>query len=222
MSEQTGGASRLCNRLLIGVTGSVAASSIPDFVVLLRRRSLVGRVDVMMTLAACRFIPPYRMRLSTGTWVFTDGFQTTDEVRVAHVQLTREADLFVIMPATANVIGKLAGGICDDLITTAAMASTCPLVVVPSMSSAMWEKPIVQRNIAVLRAAGIFIVQPAIGYEITDLQPSSGAMPSFEALIRELLAVTGHNRASPSSPTETSQPLVGAQEHAIHRRVGSE
>lgn len=222
MSEQTGGAAPLCNRLLIGVSGSVAASSIPDFVVLLRRRSLVGRVDVMMTRAACRFITPYRMRLSTGTWVFTDGFQMTDEVRVAHVQLTREADLFVIMPATANMIGKLAGGICDELITTAAMAATCPLVVVPSMSSAMWEKPIVQRNIAVLRAAGIFIVQPAIGYEITDLQPSSGAMPPFEALIRELLAVTGHNRANPSSSAETSQSLIGAQQHAIHRPVGSE
>ncbi len=194
MSDRTGGAPPLCNRLLIGVTGSVAASSIPDLVVLLRRRSLIGRADVMMTRAACRFVTPYRMRLSTGTWVFTDGFQMTDEFRVAHVELARAADLFVIMPATANMIGKLAAGICDDLISTAAMASTSPLVVVPSMSSAMWEKPIVQRNVAVLRATGIFVLQPAIGYEIADLHPSNGAMPPFETLIRELLAVTGHNR----------------------------
>jgi phosphopantothenoylcysteine decarboxylase/phosphopantothenate--cysteine ligase len=139
------------------------------------------------------------MRLSSGSWVFTDTFQIAQEVRVPHVQLTRQAELFVIMPATANIIGKLASGICDDLVSAAAVACTCPLILVPTMNASMWENPIVQRNVRILRTAGRAIVEPARGYEVADWQLSAVTIPPFDALVRQL-------RAAMQSPQRESWP----------------
>src|SRR3989304_172762 len=115
----------LINNLLLGVTGSVGVLAVPDYIKLLRE-SFAERVYVMMSHSAKKFVTPYTLRLYSGNYVFSDSFDISDDVRVPHIELTRKCDMFVIMPATANIIGKVANGICDDLISTAVMAFFVP------------------------------------------------------------------------------------------------
>ncbi len=93
------------HNLLLGVTGSVGALAVPEYIRLLRE-SIVKRVDIMMSYSATKFVTPYTLRLYSGNHVFTDSFDISDDVRVPHIDLTRRCDLFVIMPATANISGK--------------------------------------------------------------------------------------------------------------------
>jgi phosphopantothenoylcysteine decarboxylase/phosphopantothenate--cysteine ligase len=161
----------------------------PHYVLFLRQH-YVNHVRVMMSRAAQYFVTPYSMRLYTGNWVFTDSFQMRDGVRVPHVELTRAADLFLVMPADANVIGKAAGGICDDLISTAVVASPVPVVFVPSMNERMWFNPVVQANVGRLREAGYHVLEPGFGLEVADTQAMYGVMrplPEILAEVREIL-----------------------------------
>ena len=169
------------NNLLLGVTGSVGVLAIPDYIRLLRE-SIAERVHVMMSYSATKFVTPYTLRLYSGNYVFTDSFDITDDVRVPHIDLTRKCDMFVIMPATANIIGKVANGICDDLISTAVMACTAPVVFVPSMNPNMWNNKANQKNVSVLKELGHHILPPSEGYEVADMKPSFGSMPEFEVI----------------------------------------
>ena len=179
-----------CRNLLIGVTGSVGAVMMPQFMILLRK-SGVQTLRVLMSSAACRFIPPYTMRLYSGHWVYTDGFRPRDGMLVPHIELTRAADLFVVMPASADMLAKAAHGICDDLISTAIVAARCPILFVPSMNEAMWSNRLVQRNVAILREHGYAVLEPTDGYEICDLQPTYGCMPPMPRVVAEIERLLG-------------------------------
>lgn len=171
--------------LLLGITGSVGAVVMPQFVVGLRCQG-IERVRVLMSAAACKFVTPYAMQLHSGQEVFTDCFAHGEDILVPHIEVTRQADLFVVMPATANVLGKAANGICDDLISTVAVAASCPVMFVPSMNSVMWENPVVQKNIQTLRDVGHTVLEPAQGIEISNLEPTFGCMPPLTRVTDEI------------------------------------
>ncbi|TBR08549.1 MAG: hypothetical protein EPO62_06625 [Candidatus Nitrosotenuis sp.] len=165
--------------LLLGVTGSVGVLVVPHYVKLLRE-GIAENVHIMMSYSAKKFVTPYSLRLYSGNYVFTDSFDISDEVRVPHIDLTRKCDMFVIMPATANIIGKVANGICDDLISTAVMACMSPVVFIPSMNPNMWFSKANQKNVSILKELGHHVLPPSEGYEVADMKPSFGSMPEFE------------------------------------------
>lgn len=169
------------NNLLLGVTGSVGVLIVPDYIKLLRE-NIAEKVYVMMSHSAKKFVTPYTMRLYSGNYVFTDSFDISDEVRVPHIDLTRKCDMFVIMPATANIIGKVANGICDDLISTAVMACVAPVVFIPAMNPNMWFSKANQKNVSVLKELGHYVLPPSEGYEIADMKSSFGSMPEFDVI----------------------------------------
>jgi len=170
------------SNLLLGVTGSVGVLIVPHYIKLLRD-SFAEKVHVMMSYSAQKFITPYTMRLFSGNYVFTNTFNMFESIRVPHVQLTEKCDLFLVMPATANIIGKVANGICDDLISTAAIASKAPLVFVPSMSPNMWYSKANQKNIFSLKELGHFVVPPSEGYAVADMKSSFGGIPEFDTIV---------------------------------------
>ena len=169
------------NNLLVGVTGSVGVLAVPEFIRLLKR-DIAQDVHVMMSHSAQKFITPYAMSLYSGNYVFTDSFDICNDVSVPHIELTRRCDVLLIMPATANIMGKVANGICDDLISTAVMACEAPVVFVPAMNPSMWSCKANQRNLSVLKELGHQIVPPSEGYEIATMKPSFGSMPQFEVI----------------------------------------
>lgn len=146
---------------LIGVTGGIAAYKSCELVRLLVKAG--HQVRVVMSEAATHFISPTTFQALSGHPVFTDVWDARPENAMAHIELSRQADVFLIAPATADCLARLAQGRCDDLISTLAAARTCPLVVAPAMNRQMWENPPNQRNVQQLRADGVQVFGPAHG-----------------------------------------------------------
>jgi phosphopantothenoylcysteine decarboxylase/phosphopantothenate--cysteine ligase len=195
--------SRLCEKILIGMTGSVGATLLPHYVLYLRQH-YVSHVKIIMSRAAQRFITPYTMTLYSGEPVVTDLFDHNERLRVPHMDLTRNIDLLLIMPATASIISKAAHGACDDLISTAIVACEAPVVFVPSMNQAMWFNRAVQRNVTLLRDLGYYIIEPGPGHEIGDLRPTFGVMPPLEDILTQLRSIVTSQRNN--SPTTLASP----------------
>lgn len=183
----------LCERLALGVTGSPAALSMPQ-TVLMMRQGLVGEVRVMMSAAACRLLRPYTMRLFAGDWVHTDLHHPHGRALIPHLDLTAGIDLFLVMPATANLLGKAANGICDDLISTAIVASPAPVVLVPAMNETMWRSRVVQRNVRVATELGYHVIDPGIGVQLADLRAGRGVMPPLEHILDQLIDIVKAGR----------------------------
>jgi phosphopantothenoylcysteine synthetase/decarboxylase len=195
-SEQVGeirASELLCESVLVAVTGSPAALAMPQNVLLLRQ-AFVRRVRVIMSHGAQRFVPAYTMRLFAGSWVHTDTYGTTDDVLIPHLDLTKDIDLMLVMPATANAIGKAAHGICDDLVSSAVVASPAPVVLVPAMNGRMWTSRAVQNNVALARELGYHVVEPGSGFQLVDLTESTGMMPPLEQVLTELMDVVASAR----------------------------
>ncbi len=148
--------------VVLGVTGGIAAYKACELLRLLQKRGI--DVFVVMTKNACRFVAPLTFETLSGHPVATDTFERPATWEVEHIALAKRADLFVIAPATANVLGKLACGIADDMLTTTAMATRAPLLLAPAMNTGMWESAAVQQNVQTLRARGAHIVGPASGH----------------------------------------------------------
>ena len=154
--------------LVVGVSGGIACYKACEIV-----RLLVGagaRVRVIMTAGAQRFVTPLTLQTLSGQAVATDTFDLTQESDIGHIQLADSADAIVIAPATANLLGKLANGIADDLLTTVLLAARAPVVIAPAMNVHMWEHAAVQENLARLVTRGVRVVGPgsgplACGYE---------------------------------------------------------
>jgi len=142
-----------------------------------------------MTESAAQLVPVATMEAYCGGPVFVDSFEGKAERYVPHIQLTRDADVFVIMPATANIIAKAANGIADDLLSTAIIASPAPVVIVPSMNERMWFNKAVQRNVELALSHGYHVLEPARGTEIADLLPSFGAMQPIDQIIGQIANV---------------------------------
>lgn len=166
--------------ILLGVTGGIAVYKIANLASMLKKQG--ANVKVIMTENACQFITPMTFETLTAQKVYTDTFDRNFEFKVDHIELGKWADVFLIAPATANVIGKLANGIADDMLTTTALAMRCPIVVSPAMNTTMFENKVVKHNIMKLRTYGMDIILPASGH-LACGDSGAGKMPEPEMLL---------------------------------------
>lgn len=148
-------------RVVLAVTGGIAAYKAAEAASRLVREG--AEVRVVMSRAAQRFVTPLTFRTLTGRAVVSDLWTDTGLAGVVHVALADWAQVLVIAPATANIIGKLAAGIADEVVSTLALSVDVPVVVAPAMNTRMWQHPAVRRNLEVLRERGVRIVEPAVG-----------------------------------------------------------
>jgi len=148
--------------ILLGVTGGVAAYKSAQLASSLVQAG--AGVTVVMTRAARKFIGATTFQALTGRPVYTDMFRPQEHFIGEHIGLARRANLYVIAPATADMLAKLAHGVADDLVSTLALAVTCPILAAPAMNNEMWAKPAVQRNIRQVQADGIQLVGPDEGW----------------------------------------------------------
>ena len=147
--------------VVLGVTGSIAAYKIASLAS--RLVKLHADVHVIMTPNATHFITPITFETLTGNKCLVDTFDRNFQFHVAHVSLAQRADVLLIAPASADVIGKIANGIADDMLTTTVMACTAPVLISPAMNTHMYENPIVQDNLQKLRSFGYTVIEPAVG-----------------------------------------------------------
>ena len=166
--------------ILLGVTGSIAAYKIANLASALVKQG--ASVHVLMTKNAVNFINPITFETLTGHKCLVDTFDRNFEFSVEHVSLAKTADVFLVAPASANVIGKLAHGIADDMLTTTFMACTCPKIVSPAMNTRMYENEILQDNLKVLEHYHIQVIRPATGY-LACGDTGAGKMPEPELLL---------------------------------------
>ena len=170
--------------VLLGVTGSIAAYKIAYLASALKK--LHAQVHVLMTQNATNFINPITFETLTGNKCLVDTFDRNFQFSVEHVFIAKQADVVMIAPASANVIGKLAHGIADDMLTTTIMACKCKKIVSPAMNTNMYENPIVQDNLAILQHYGYEVIEPASGY-LACGDTGAGKMPEPEMLLDYIL-----------------------------------
>ena len=173
----------LCDRAVVAVTGSVGAIWAAQFVLMLRAERHVHSVGVIMSASATEFVTPAAMRAVAGEKVLAGLFESSAPFPVGHVQASENADVMIVMPATANILGKVAGGIADDSVSAAILAAACPVLFVPNMNDRMWRRPAVQRNLKTLQRDGYHIVPPEEGIVVSTGRPGMGGMPSFETIL---------------------------------------
>jgi len=165
--------------VLLGISGGIAAYKTAYLASRLVKEG--ADVHVIMTKNACNFISPLTFETLTGNKCVTDTFDRDFEFKVEHVELAKAADVFMIAPATANVMAKLARGIADDMLTTTFLACRKPKIVAPAMNTNMYENPVTQDNIALLRHYGITVIEPASGH-LACGDTGAGKMPEPEVL----------------------------------------
>ena len=171
-------------RIILGVSGSIAAYKIANLASALVK--LHADVHVVMTKNATNFIHPITFETLTGNKCLVDTFDRNFEYSVEHVELAKSADVLMVAPATANVIGKMAHGLADDMLTTTILACQCPKIVAPAMNTRMFRNSIVQDNIKLLKCYGIEVIDPASGY-LACGDTGEGKMPEPEILLQYIL-----------------------------------
>ena len=170
--------------VILAVTGSIAAYKIASLASALKK--LQADVHVLMTENATNFIKPITFGTLTGNKCLIDTFDRNFQYSVEHVSLAKQADVVMAAPASANVIGKIANGIADDMLTTTIMACRCRKIIVPAMNTNMFLNPIVQDNLDKLRRFGYEVVDPASGY-LACGDTGQGKMPEPELLLEYIL-----------------------------------
>ena len=170
--------------VLLGVSGSIAAYKTAYLASALKK--LNANVHALMTRNATNFINPITLETLTGNKCLVDTFDRNFEFSVEHVSLAKQADVVMIAPASANVIGKLAHGIADDMLTTTVMACKCRKLIAPAMNTNMFENPVVQDNIKTLVHYGYEVISPAVGY-LACGDTGAGKMPEPEVLLEHIL-----------------------------------
>jgi phosphopantothenoylcysteine decarboxylase/phosphopantothenate--cysteine ligase len=151
----------MAKTVVLGVTGSIAAYRSCEMISALRKLSF--DVKVVLTKEGANFITPLSLQTLSGNKVYSDMFELPDKWDPVHTSLAQEASLVLIAPATANVIGKLSGGICDDLLTCVVYATSAPVLIAPAMNEKMYEHAVVRENIAKLKKIGYSFVGPVRG-----------------------------------------------------------
>jgi phosphopantothenoylcysteine decarboxylase/phosphopantothenate--cysteine ligase len=169
--------------VVVGVTGGIACYKAAELVRLLVKEGFA--VHVIMTRGALEFVTPLTFQTLSGRPVATETFSLTQESQIGHINLADVADLFVIAPATANVIGKIAAGIADDLLTTVLMATRAPVLIAPAMNVHMYENAILQENIRKLRRVGYHLIEPEAGYLACGYE-GKGRLPEPENILAEV------------------------------------
>lgn len=208
--------------VILGVTGSIAAYKAASLASTLKK--LHCGVQVIMTENAARFIHPITFETLTGNKCLIDTFDRNFQYEVEHISAAKKADLVLVAPASANVIGKLAHGIADDMLTTTLLACTCPKLISPAMNTAMYHSPVVQDNLTLLRKYGWEVIEPACG-RLACGDTGDGKMPEPEELlsyiVRELACekdLTGKKVLVTAGPTqEAIDPVRCITNHSTGR-----
>ncbi|MBK8160128.1 MAG: bifunctional phosphopantothenoylcysteine decarboxylase/phosphopantothenate--cysteine ligase CoaBC [Rhodospirillaceae bacterium] len=213
-------------RVLLIISGGIAAYKALDIIRRGRERGLAFRV--ILTKGGAEFVTPLSVASLAGDKVYSELFSLTDEAEMGHIRLVREADLVLVAPATADIIGKMAHGLADDLATTALLANDRPVLIAPSMNAVMWAHPAVQANVATLRARGVRTVGPGAG-DLACGEIGDGRLAEPLDIVAAALAIlspgplTGLKALVTSGPTyEAIDPVrfignrsSGKQGHAI-------
>lgn len=214
--------------IILGVSGGIAAYKSVELLRLLIKQG--AKVRVMMTKNAQWFVGPLTFEALSGQPVCTDLFEKNGDASIRHIQWAEEADAVVIAPATANIIGKLSGGIADDALSTFILAVTCPVIVCPSMNTHMFESRAVQRNLETLRGDGHFIIEPESG-TLACGTTGPGRLPEPEDILdriacylstkdlkdKKVLVTSGPTRESIDPVRFISNPSSGKMGFAIAR-----
>ncbi len=151
----------MTRRILLIISGGIAAYKALELIRELKRRGIASRC--ILTEAGKQFVTPMSVAALSGEKVYDDLFSLTDETEMGHIELSRSADLVVVAPATANIIAKAAHGLCDDMASTALMATDKPVLMAPAMNVRMWEHAATQANLATLKSRGVHFVGPDEG-----------------------------------------------------------
>jgi len=210
-------------RLLLGITGGVAAYKAAQLARLLVKAG--ADVRVAMTEAATRFVTPVTLQALTGQAVWTDLWDPRVPDNMGHIELSRDRELIIIAPASADFLGKIAGGLAGDLLSTLCLARRCPLMVAPAMNVEMWENPAMQRNLHTLRGDGVFLAGPAAGDQACG-EVGMGRMLEAEEIVEEIEAffqpklLGGKRVLVTAGPTEEAIDPVRAITNASSGRMG--
>ena len=195
-------------RIILGITGGVAAYKSAELTRALKKSGIA--VQVVMTEAACKFITPTTLQALSGQKVFTDSWDADIPNNMAHIELSRAADVILVAPATADFMAKLANGLCNDLLSTlciARHAAACPLMLAPAMNREMWEAPATQRNVARLLADGVIILGPDSGDQACG-ETGLGRMLEPTALCK---AITDWYQADSGNLTGTATTFLAGK-----------
>jgi len=190
-------------RILLGLTGGVAAYKAAELTRLLTKSG--ADVRVVMTQAACRFITPVTMQALSGQLVHTDLWDGSVPNNMGHIELTRDRDLILIAPASADFLGKLAWGLADDLLSTLCAARRCKLSVAPAMNVEMWDNPANQRNIGMLHEDGVSVLGPAAGDQACG-ETGMGRMLEPAQILAEIEALLGPSLLAGKAVLVTAGP----------------
>ena len=194
-------------RILLIIGGGIAAYKSIELVRLLRKADMTVRC--VITRAGEQFVTPLTLAALSENRVYTNLFDLKDEVEMGHIQLSREADLVVVAPATADLLAKMAAGIADDLATTLLLATDKPVLAAPAMNVRMWLHPATQRNVATLRGDGVTVMAPDEG-EMACGEFGPGRLPE-PAAIKD--AIDAALTAAPAVTAMTGQPDFAAANH---------
>mgnify|MGYP004552561519 FL=1 len=171
--------------VVLGITGSIAAYKMASVASSLKKLGV--NVEVIMTENATQFITPVTFEAITGNRCITDTFDRNFDFNIEHISLAKKADLFMVAPASANIIGKIANGIADDMLTTTFMACTCPKLIAPAMNTNMYNNNILQDNLRRCQNYGIRIIEPASGL-LACGDAGRGKLPEPELLVEHILS----------------------------------
>ena len=169
-------------RVLFGVCGSIAGVAVPHLVFWMKRALAISEVQVILTGAAEGLLGRRSIEAVLGHRALVD-WEDWDDPSAPHVSLGDWADVVVVLPATANLLSKVAHGGADDLLSSTLLATTAPVILAPAMNAAMWEKPAVARNVAQLRADGYEVIEPASGVELQDGSVETGSLGDFRPVL---------------------------------------
>ncbi len=168
LGERASASRKRCRRLVLGVTGAVQSLFVASYV-----RRLLGEfteeLDLILTESAQRLVTP-RALTALGARVWCDAWESRGDVEVPHIHLATSTDLVLILPASAHALYRIAHAACSDLLSLVTCATEAPIVVVPGMNPSMWNHPAVRRNVQQLRADGVFVVEPGLGFEVAELE----------------------------------------------------
>lgn len=200
--------STLGKRILLIMGGGIAAYKCLDLIRRLRERGIAVRV--VMTKAAQEFVTPLSAGALSNDRVFTDLFDLNDEREIGHIRLSREADLVVVAPATADLLAKMAGGHANDLATSVLLATDKPVLVAPAMNPRMWLNPATRRNVAQLKADGVHVVGPAVGEMAEAGEAGPGRLVEVPDLVAAIEGLLG-----PAARADESPPTTLAGRHVL-------
>lgn len=192
------------NRIGLGVSGGIAAYKAVEVMRLLQKAGC--EVSVAMTLHATEFVQPLTFRALTDKHVIVDDYDPQNPDPIAHINFSQNIDLLLIVPATANIIGKFANGVADDFLSSTYLATTAPVMIAPAMNTTMWEQPATQRNVAQLRDDGVHFVEPVAG-ELACKTVGTGKLEDVENIVEQALRLLTAETQRRGEDSKNSQRL---------------